>query len=192
MADPAKILLIFAHPAYQRSRTNRAMIEAVRALAQVRLHDLYEEYPHFHIDVQREQKLLREHDIIVFQHPFYWYSCPALLKEWLDLVLEYNFAYGDEGTELKGKKWLSAITTGGPAEAYSAQGYNHFTMEQLLVPFEQTARLCNMAWEPPFIVHGSLRLTRDTARDIGATYLARLQNLLTPDSQPNSAAHVAG
>ena len=189
MPDPAKILLIFAHPAFQRSRINRAMIEAVRDHAQVRLHDLYEEYPHFHIDVKHEQKLLREHDVIVFQHPFYWYSCPALLKEWLDLVLEYDFAYGDNGTELCGKKWMSAVTTGGPAEAYSAQGYNHFTMEQLLVPFEQTARLCNMTWQPPFIVHGSLRLTRETARDIGATYVARLQNLLA-DPQPNPAAHV--
>jgi glutathione-regulated potassium-efflux system ancillary protein KefG len=192
MVEPARILLLFAHPAYQRSRINRAMIEAVQDFAQVRLHDLYEEYPHFHIDVKREQKLLREHDVIVFQHPFYWYSCPALLKEWLDLVLEYNFAYGDSGTELAGKKWMSAITTGGPAEAYLCQGQNCFTMEQFLVPFEQTARLCNMAWQPPFIVHGSLRLTRDSARDIGSTYVARLQTLLAPDSQPNPAAHVAG
>src|SRR5882757_8032391 len=103
MGESAKILLIFAHPAYQRSRTNRAMIEVARGMPEVRIHDLYEEYPTFQIDACREQGLLREHDVIVFQHPFYWYSCPALLKEWLDLVLEYNFAYGDYGTELSGK-----------------------------------------------------------------------------------------
>jgi Flavodoxin-like fold len=34
--------------------------------------DLYEEYPTFDINVQREQELLLAHDIIVFQHPFYW------------------------------------------------------------------------------------------------------------------------
>lgn len=28
------------------------------------------------------------------QHPFYWYSTPALLKEWQDLVLEHGWAYG--------------------------------------------------------------------------------------------------
>lgn len=172
------ILLIFAHPAYQRSRLNRAMIEAVRDHEQVRLHDLYEKYPQFHIDVQHEQKLLREHDIIVFQHPFFWYSCPALLKEWLDLVLEYNFAYGERGVELSGKKWMTAVTTGGPAEAYSSQGYNRYSMEQLLVPFEQTARLCNMNWEAPFVVHGALRFTLDSAREIGSNYVARLQALL--------------
>jgi len=186
MAASAKILVIFAHPAYQRSRINRAMIEALGALEEVRLHDLYEEYPTFHIDHKREQDLLREHDVIVFQHPFYWYSCPALLKEWLDLVLEYDFAYGDNGVHLKGKKWLSAITTGGPAEAYSAQGYNRFTMEQLLVPFEQTANLCGMLWQPPFIVHGVLRLSREFMRTAGESYIARLRSLLTPTSTPAS------
>jgi len=46
--------------------------------------------------------------MIVFHHPFYWYSSPAILKEWQDLVLEYGFAYGHEGTALRGKKSLSA------------------------------------------------------------------------------------
>ncbi len=65
------------------------------------------------INVKREQALLSEHDIIVFQHPFYWYSCPAIMKEWMDLVLEYGYAYGPEAHALNGKQWLSAITTGG-------------------------------------------------------------------------------
>ena len=60
----------------------------------VRLHDLYEAYPDFLIDVEAEQALLLEHDVIVFQHPVYWYSSPAILKEWQDLVLEHGFAYG--------------------------------------------------------------------------------------------------
>ncbi len=46
------------------------------------------------IDIPREQALLREHEVIVFQHPLYTYSCPALLKEWLDRVLSRGFASG--------------------------------------------------------------------------------------------------
>ena len=75
-------------------------------------------FPRCFVDVNREQQLLLSHDIIVFQHPFYWYSCPALLKQWEDLVLEYGFAYGTHGTKLAGKWALTAITTGGSAEAY--------------------------------------------------------------------------
>ena len=41
--------------------------------------------------------------MIVFQHPVYWYSSPAILKEYQDLVLEYGFAYGHDGHALDGK-----------------------------------------------------------------------------------------
>ena len=72
------------------------------------MHDLYEAYPDFDIDVRREQELLAAHEVIVLQHPFYWYSAPALLKEWQDLVLEHGWAYGSGGTALRGKALLSA------------------------------------------------------------------------------------
>ena len=75
-----RILIQFAHPVLERSRVNRHLIEAVRELANVTINDLYELYPDLSIDVAREQKLLDDHDAIVFQHPFYWYSCPAILK----------------------------------------------------------------------------------------------------------------
>ena len=93
-----RVLILFAHPALQKSRVNRRLVAAVQNLENVTINDLYEEYPDFSIDVKREQALLESHDIIIFQHPLYWYSCPALLKEWQDLVLEYGFAYGAQGT----------------------------------------------------------------------------------------------
>ncbi len=94
-----RVLILFAHPALQKSRVNRRLIAAVSNLENVTINDLYEEYPDFCVNVKREQDLLRSHDIIIFQHPFYWYSCPALLKEWEDLVLEYGFAYGGDRDE---------------------------------------------------------------------------------------------
>jgi glutathione-regulated potassium-efflux system ancillary protein KefG len=111
---PGRVLILFAHPAPHKSRINRRLIESVKGLNNVTINDLYEEYPTFDIDVQHEQDLLLTHDIIVFQHPFYWYSSPAILKEWEDLVLEYGFAYGVGGTKLHGKLFLTAITTGAP------------------------------------------------------------------------------
>ena len=114
---PGRVLILFAHPAPHKSRINRRLIESVKGLNNVTINDLYEEYPTFDIDVQHGQDLLLTHDIIVFQHPFYWYSSPAILKEWEDLVLEYGFAYGVGGTKLHGKLFLTAITTGAPREA---------------------------------------------------------------------------
>jgi glutathione-regulated potassium-efflux system ancillary protein KefG len=62
----------------------------------------------------------------------------------VDLVLEHGFAYGDQGTALKGKTALWLISTGGGQAAYTEDGYAGFTVRQLLAPFEQTARLCGM------------------------------------------------
>ena len=152
-----RIVILFAHPAFQRSRANRRLVDAVEDLEGVTLRDLYEEYPDFNIDVRREQELLDEHSLIVFQHPLYWYSCPALLKEWLDLVLEFGYAFGDDGAALHGKKLLSVVTAGASDSAYSRDGVNRFTLRELLVPFEQTARFCGMEYLPPFVVFGTLR-----------------------------------
>jgi glutathione-regulated potassium-efflux system ancillary protein KefG len=154
----ARVLVLFAHPALERSRVNRRLAERVRGLEGVTFHDLYEAYPDFDVDVGREQALLIAHDVLVLQHPFYWYGTPALVKQWEDLVLEHGWAYGTSGTALRGKRLLSAITTGGSETAYTEAGHNRFTVRQLLAPIEQTARLCGMDYPPPFVVHGTHRL----------------------------------
>ena len=159
MANPEparqRVLILFAHPAFEKSRVNRVLVDAVRDLDGVTFHDLYEQYPEMHIQVTLEQRLLDEHDVVVFQHPFFWYSTPAMIKEWQDLVLEHGWAYGSGGTALHGKRVMNAITAGGGESAYQPGGYNRYTMRQLLAPFEQTFRLCGMEYLPPFIVHGT-------------------------------------
>lgn len=152
-----KILVLFAHPRLSGSVVQKAMLSAIAGLDGVAIHDLYAAYPDFAIDVGREQKLLLEHDLIVFQHPFYWYSCPSIVKEWLDLVLENGWAYGPGGTQLAGKFMLSAISTGGTEAAYHEGGRNRFEVRSLLAPFDQTAYLCGMAWLEPFAIFAGRR-----------------------------------
>jgi len=172
-----RILVLFAHPALEKSRVNRALAEAVRGLSGVTFHDLYEAYPDFDVDVRREQSLLLDHDLLVTQHPFYWYSTPALVKQWQDLVLEHGWAYGTGGTQLRGRVWLSAITTGGREAAYQPDGLNHFTIRELLRPIEQTARLCGMTFLPPFVVHGTHRLDAAGISAAAADYRRAIESL---------------
>ena len=164
------VLVLFAHPAFQRSRVNRALIAAARRTEGVTVHDLYETYPDFLIDVRDEQIRLEEHQAVVLQHPFFWYSSPALVKEWLDLVLEYRWAYGDGGTALHGKILAQAISAGGPEDAYRRNGYNHFSVRELLAPFEQTARLCGMGYAEAFTVHASNRLDDPALAEVSRSY----------------------
>jgi glutathione-regulated potassium-efflux system ancillary protein KefG len=171
------VLFQFAHPYPQRSQVNRALLEAVRDLPQVRVNDLYALYPKLHVDVEREQALLREADVVVFQHPFYWYSAPALLKEWLDVVLEQGFAYGQGGTALRGKIWLHSVTTGMGADAYAREGLNQSTMAELLRPFERTARFCGMAWMEPLVFHGAHETDPARIAEHGQTLRRLLETL---------------
>lgn len=172
-----QILVIFAHPAIRRSRVNRALVQAAHGLDGVTVHDLYETYPDFSIDVAREQALLSAHDVIVFQHPFYWYSAPSIVKEWMDLVLEYGFAYGENGRALAGKGWMSAITTGGRDIHYGPKSQNLFTVAELLRPFEATAHLCRMHWIQPFLVQGTHGMSAVDIANAAQSYRARLVTL---------------
>jgi glutathione-regulated potassium-efflux system ancillary protein KefG len=183
VADSRRILILFAHPAIRKSRINRRLLAAARSVGGVTVHDLYEEYPDFMIDIAAEQRLLESHDVILFQHPFYWYSCPAIVKEWLDLVLEHGFAYGEEGKSLEGKWTASVLSTGGAPGAYQPDGQNRFTVRQLLAPFEQTAFLCRMQWLPPFLVQGTFALSDEALEQHAGAYvrtLGALQNTSIP------------
>jgi glutathione-regulated potassium-efflux system ancillary protein KefG len=153
-----RILVLAAHPRPSTSLVQRAMTAAARSIPGITVHDLYAAYPDFGIDAGHEQQLLLDHDLVVFQHPFYWYSSPAILKEWQDIVLDFGWAYGPDGKKLHGKIMLQAISTGGAEDYYSRSGSNRFTVEELLRPFNQTAYLCGMAYLEPFIIYEGRRM----------------------------------
>lgn len=176
MAQQRKILVLFAHPVIERSRVNRRLLSCISELEGVTIHDLYELYPDLNIDVRYEQQMVVDHDVIVFQHPLYWYSTPAILKEWQDLVLEHGWAYGEHGHALDGKLFLIAVTTGAPASAYDHDGGDHGSLREILMPLELTARLCRMRYLAPFAVHGSLGLFSDAdVEPHGQAYRALLE-----------------
>lgn len=188
-----RVLIYFIHPKTHKSRLNSAMLQAVEGIEHVTVRKLYDLYPDFFIDVKAEQRQLEEHDVIVWQHPFYWYSAPPMLKEWIDLVMEHGFAFGNEGNALKGKKVLTATTTGGRQEAYRKEGRNNFTMRQLLAPFEQTVNQCKMTYLPPFIVHGSLLIDEERIRKAAEDYkkiIISLRDKIFSDNELNAHTYM--
>ena len=165
-----RIVIQLFHPLLHRSRVNVELLNAVEGMEGVTIRILYDLYPDFHIDVNEEQRILLDHDIVVWQHPFYWYSAPSLLKEWIDIVLQHGFAYGREGKSLAGKKVMTAITAGGRRDVYREGGLRKYTVRQLLAPFELTVGLCNMQYLPPFVVHGTHLLDEKGITEAGQQY----------------------
>ena len=147
------------------------------------VHDLYEMYPDFNIDVVHEQEVLFGHEVIIWHHPLYWYSCPPLLKQWIDIVLQYNWAYGPNAFALKDKLCLNAITAGGPREVYQEGGRNNFSIGEFLRPFEQTANLCGMHYLPPFTIMGTNRIKASKMGYCQEEY-KRMLNWLSAEEEP--------
>jgi glutathione-regulated potassium-efflux system ancillary protein KefF len=175
--------LIFAHPYPDRSRANRALLAAVQDLPGVRVRSLYDLYPDFDIDVATEQTQLVQAELVIWQHPMHWYSVPSLLKHWFDKVLLRGWAYGDGGTQLKGKRCLWVTTTGGDEHAYSAPGMHAFPFSAFVPVIEQTARFCGMHWEEPVALHGAHRISDAVLATACARYRERVQALLQVEAR---------
>ncbi|MCC3372756.1 NAD(P)H-dependent oxidoreductase [Cohnella sp. REN36] len=154
-----KTMVIVAHPDLKASRANRALAEAIRDDANIDVRDLYREYPDWQIDVQREQRLLLEYDRIVLQFPFYWYSCPPLLKKWMDDVFTFGWAFGPGGDHLRDKAFLVATTTGGSANGYQPGGLNAFSVGELLRHIQATIVRCHGTYLPIFVSYGPEHLS---------------------------------
>jgi glutathione-regulated potassium-efflux system ancillary protein KefG len=176
-----KVLILFAHPRYEGSANNILLVKNIPDIPEITFHDLYEKYPDFNINIENEKRLLVDHKIIIWHHPFYWYSAPPLLKQWIDLVFEFKWAYGPGGNALEGKLIFNAITCGGQRSAYCREGHNKYTLQELLAPFNQTAALCKMIYLPPFAVHGTHRISREEITRLSLQYHNILDRLVKDD-----------
>jgi len=172
------IALIHAHPHPAQSIANRALLAAVRDLPGLQLRSLYDLYPDFSVDIEAERALLTSARLVIWQHPLYWYSVPALLKLWFEGVLGEGWAYGEGGRALAGKDCLWVTSTGALDDAYAATGMHGFPFAAFVPPVRQTARFCGMHWLEPIVVHGAHRIGQEALQGAAAAYRARLQTWL--------------
>jgi len=170
------IYVVAAHPSWRESQVNRPMMEAARALPRAAVQDLYSSYPDYAIDVPAEQAALTQAKLVVLLHPIQWYSMPALQKLWLDEVLTFGWAYGEEGSALEGKDLWLVASTGGPESSYHPQGYNRYFFDAFLPPYEQTAALCGLRFLPPMVLYGAQSASLEVVDRHINTFAARLQS----------------
>lgn len=156
-----KTLIIAAHPNLRESVINKRWLEELgKRPDRCTIHVLSEHYPDGRIDAEQEHRLVETHGSLIFQFPMYWFSSPPLLKTWFDDVLTHSWAYGrNGGDKLEGRKVALAVTTGVRAEDYGADGRYHYTLAQLLTPFETTLRYyCRADYRPFFAFYGAERV----------------------------------
>ena len=171
------ILVILAHPYPDRSTANRALAQGLDGLAGVEVRSLYDLYPDFAIDAAAERQALAAASVVVWQHPIYWYSPPALLKLWFEKVLTSGWAWGPGGNALRGKRCLWVVTTGGDGGDYLPAGMHGYPFDAFVPAVRQTAEFCGMEWVEPVIVHDARRLDAAALEAWGARYRSRLAAL---------------
>ena len=171
-----KTLVLVFHPDMSTSRANRPLAAKAEALGNdVTVRYMYDLYPDQKVDVAAEQTALEAADRVVLQFPMYWYSTPALLKQWQDDVLLYGWAYGSTGTALHGKELLLAVSVGGAGSAYGREGAHIYTIHEFLRPMQGTSRVIGTKYAVPFLSVGALGITDEAIARRAQDYAAVLQ-----------------
>lgn len=146
-----KTLVIVSHPYFARSAAIRALQRAAEKLPDVtvrNLEALYGDYPAA-FDVAAEQRAVEVADRIVFLFPIHWFNLTPMLKAYLNEVWSYGWAFGPNGTALKGKTLQAIVTAGASAHTYSAEGLIESSIDEVLTPLKASALYVGMRYLPP-------------------------------------------
>lgn len=122
-----KTLVIYSHSYQADSLANKAIIAELEKENDFTIRNIEALYPDGNIDVALEQQYLLDADVVVFQHPLFWFNIPSGLKRYMDDVWARGFSHGTGGDKLKGKKFIESFTTGAPEEYYPEAACNDVT-----------------------------------------------------------------
>ncbi len=186
----SETLILLFHRDLSRSKANAALSKAASAVSGVKVVDMQARYPTGVIDMstdaEAEAAMLLGADRIVLQFPIQWYSTPALLKAWQDAVLTrmyYVFAK-TEGAGLTGTPLMVAATAGNVPEAYTRDGANYYTVDELLTPLKATAYRCGLPWHTPYVVFAADKLDPDVLDAAGEGYVRALEDFIAATPRP--------
>ncbi|SFB30509.1 Putative NADPH-quinone reductase (modulator of drug activity B) [Lentibacillus halodurans] len=179
-----KTLLIVSHPDILESSSQQFFLRSVKENHDMTIHHLEGAYPDYRIDIEKEQALLKQHDRILFQFPFYWYSSPPLIKHWQDVVLEDGFAYGERGKMLSGKEFGLILMIGISAREYQAGGTELFSINELTKPFQAMAHKTGMIYLKPFTIYQFAYMEEEQKMEV----LIKYWQMLTMENDPSLAS----
>lgn len=171
-----KTLVIVSHPYPDQSNAVKALQQTAENTPGVSVRNLEALYGNqfMNFDVEAEQKACEEAGRIVYLFPIHWFNLTPMLKVYLNQVWTYGWAFGQEGTALKGKEMQVVVTAGASAHTYSAEGLIQSTMDEVLAPMKASAYYVGMKYAPPLAFYEAMAAKPDTLRAMQATFCATL------------------
>lgn len=152
-----KTLVIMAHSNPTDSKINNRIKEILEKEENIIYKDIKTLYGDYKFNIKKEQEDLLNVDKIVFQFPLYWYTAPSILKQWVDDVFEYDFAftYKDDGSfealKLVDKKFQMVVSVGGGKQDYKDMDIK---VQDCLHSYSTTAQVLGMKEEKPYMIYG--------------------------------------
>lgn len=153
-----KTLVIVSHPTFAQSsviRTLKQVADSHPGATVRHLESLYGDDP-ARIAVAQEQVAHEGVDRVVYLFPIHWFNLTPMLKSYLNIVWTYGWAFGPEGTALRGKAMQVVVSAGADAHTYSHQGLIRSTMDEVLTPMKASALYVGMRYLPPLAFHGMM------------------------------------
>jgi putative NADPH-quinone reductase len=95
---------------------------------------------------------------------------------WLDIVLNRMFfTRPEEGERLAGLPFMIAATAGMAKDTYTPEGRNLYPLEDLLRPWQVTAKQSRFAWHPPFLAYDTDNYTDQDRRKVAQDFAQRIR-----------------
>jgi glutathione-regulated potassium-efflux system ancillary protein KefG len=168
-----KTLVLVGHPEYDNSQTAAFLRQAQVDLNMV---DWQVLQPTSSFDTMTEQQRLMKYDRIILQFPMYWYSAPAIMKQYLDEVLTVNFVDVRRDGCLRGKELGIVVTLGDPLKDYQSGGREDVSLSELLKPYQAIAHKAGMRFLPSFPVAQFAYMTPQAKQQLLIDYRGYLAN----------------
>ncbi|CAO3623259.1 unnamed protein product [Mucor fragilis] len=132
-----KVLIVLAHPRENslvhsiKTNFEKGLVDSGHQVSTLDLFKIgfdpvlrQEDEPHYDQEeqvyskeVQQEMERINQHDALVFVFPLYWSNMPAIMKGYMDRVLNLGYAYSPWGPTTMTVKKVFFMTTTGASEA---------------------------------------------------------------------------
>ena len=172
----SKTIVYVAHPDVATSSSQQFLLSSGKHITDVTYVDLQSEFDDKgSFNVEAEQARLLEYDRIIFQFHLYWYQAPAIMKLWLDTVIEDRQTNDQLARQLATKELGVVVVAGVKESQYQAGGREKRTLSEVLSPYESLANYFNMTYLPIFSVHQFAYMSESEKMELMYQYACYLE-----------------
>ena len=137
-------LFLFGHPEMAPTGFQASLIARVQDDPRFDVRILSQEHGGIGFNALEEQESIASAQSVILHFPIYWYSMPAMVKEWIDTVFTLGWAFDQNGGLLTNHSFVCSVSIGAKLESYSSEGSNGHSLDTYLLHVQRTMSYAGM------------------------------------------------